>query len=214
MAIRGVNLNESEDYILEDDPGHEDHAEYKQAIKEDREPEKPTVFKIGNLTQGDRIEVGDMGTSPSMKDGEIKMTAQRVRRAYLVCQRGLVGWSNFKDNDNSDIPFEFETQRTPSGDFRKVVSEKCMSHLSKAMVLELSGAILDKNGMRNEIEKKFEGASQLHGDPLSGIGDVPNVPPTNNENEVAPNPLSENLGDQATGNSQTAKIKTNARGGT
>jgi hypothetical protein len=214
MAIRGVNLSEKEDYILLDDPGHEDHAEYKKAIKEDREPEKPTVFHIGNLTQADRIEVGDMGTSPSMKDGEIKMTAQRVRRAYLICQRGLVGWSNFLDGNGAIIPFEQETQRTASGGFRKVASEGCLAHLTKSMVIELSGAILDKNGMRNEIEKKFDGVSQQPDDLFSGIGDAPNVPQTSGVNVVAPPPLSENSGDQSIGNSQTETDKTSVPEGT
>jgi hypothetical protein len=177
MAIRGVNLRESEDYILKSDPAHPDNP-----VKTD---EKPTIFRIGNLTAGDRVELGDMVSSPSMKDGTITMSLRRVNKAYEVVRKGLKGWDNFIGFDGNEVKFKEETAQSPQGAFLKVASAESLLHLPQEAIIELSNAILDKNGMRSELEKKFDGASSLSDASLFGTGLVTDAPLISNENEDA-----------------------------
>lgn len=231
MAIHGVNLAERADYILTDDPGHPDNVK-KEAERRisssnayenldaaiaavEAEPDyRPTVFQIGNLTDGDRVELGDMTASPSMKDGEIRMNNQRVRKAYEVVRRGLKGWENMLSASGETVPFEKETHRSGAGSFNEAVSAKCMLHLPQLAIVELSGAILDKNGMRTALEKKFDGALPQLDDLNFGIGDAPNAAPPNKPNEDAPNPPNVGSEEATTGHSPMAPTSSNAQGDT
>lgn len=185
MAIKGVNLNEKEEFILPEDPGHPDHAEYQLAVKNGNTPEKPTTYYIGNLTSNDRVELGDMTATPTMRDGGITMTMRNTQRSYEVVRRGLKGWENQQDYNGQPVKFETETAKTLSGDFLEVASNKVLAHLSNAMIVQIATRILEKNGMQEDLAKKSEGASPLSEDLLSGIGDVPNVPTINDEKEDA-----------------------------
>jgi len=186
MAIRGVNLREAEEYILKDDPAHPDNIEKSAKVID----EKPTVFLIGNLTAGDRVELGDMVASPSMKDGAITMSQRRVNKAYEVVRKGLKGWNNMEDYEGKQVAFKEETAQTPQGAFQKVASGESLMHLPQSAIIELSNAILDKNGMRGELEKKLDGASLQSDESLFGIGGAMDAPTPTNEPEDAPNPPS------------------------
>lgn len=181
MAIRGVNLAEKEQYIHPDDPGHEDHPEYKKAIESGKTPEQPTIYFLGNLTTEDRIELGDMGATPTMRDGGITMSLRNTQRAYEVVKRGLKGWENQLDHDGKPAKFTEGTLKTASGQFRTCVDDSALSHLPTQIINDLASKILEKNGMTVALEKKFEGASPQSEGLNSVIGDAPVVPPISNE---------------------------------
>ena len=186
MAIRGVNLAEKEPFIHPDDPGHEDHAEFKAAVKAGKPTEKPTTYYIGNLTAADRVELGDMGATPTMRDGGITMSLRNTARAYEVVKRGLKDWDNQLAHDDKPAKFTMGTVRTATGDFQPCVDDSSMLFLPNFIINSLAQKILEKNGMSIELEKKSEGASSLSDDLSSVIGDAPLAPPTNNENGDVP----------------------------
>lgn len=180
MAIRGVNLAEKEAWVHPEDPGHHEHLDYKKAVEKGYEPEKPTTYYIGNLTASDRIELGDMGATPTMRDGGITMSLRNTQRSYEVVKRGLKGWDNQLDYSGKPAKFEEGTLRTATGGFQPCVSDASMVHLPQQIINDLASQILKKNGMTNELEKKFEGASSQSVGLNSVIGDVPDVlMPTN-----------------------------------
>lgn len=176
MAIRGVNLAEKEEFIHPDDPGHEDHPEYKAAIKAGKEPEKPTVYYLGNLTTEDRIELGDMGATPTMRDGGITMSLRNTQRAYQVVKRGLKGWDNQLDHNGNPAKFTEGTHATSTGSFQKCADDASLVYLPQQIINDLAQQILSKNGMTAELEKKSAGASSQSEGLSSVIGDVPVVP--------------------------------------
>ena len=191
MAIRGVNLAEKEAWVHPEDPGHEDHADYKAAIAAGKTPEQPTVYYLGNLTSEDRIELGDMGATPTMRDGGITMSLRNTQRAYEVVRRGLKGWDNQLDHDGKPAAFEMGTVRTSTGSFQPCVEGSSMQHLPQMIINDLAQKILEKNGMTAELEKKSEGASPLHADLSSVIGAAPTVPTPSNVNGDAQPPQNE-----------------------
>jgi hypothetical protein len=206
MAVRGVSLAEREQHILKDDPAHPDQiiketekrlSAIPFAEREARRPSiednvreeagKPTVFFIGNLTKADRVELGDMTNAPIMRDGGIIMDSRRVKRAYELVQRGLKGWENFLDASGRVVAFQEGTIQNAGAGFSKGVHPEVLAHLSQEQMLELANAVLDKNGMRTELEKNFAGASQPSAANPSVTGDAPIVSTINVSNEDAPN---------------------------
>lgn len=185
MALKGVSMAERTEFISPRDPGHPEHPESKSAIAEGKEPPKPTIFYIGNLTRAVRVRIGDLTTTPTMREGYgITMTTRRVERATECVLHGLVGWDNFLDDDDNQIDFTRGTQPDGKGGFGVVVSDECMQRLSADDILELSQAILERNGMTTELEKNFAGASLPFGGQPSATGDAPNAPTTKSESEV------------------------------
>lgn len=145
MALKGLSLAEKEPYVLKDDPGHPD--------KVGDTGEKPTIFYIGNLSQADRVEIGDITMTPTMSNTGVSMSMQRMKKTYLTVQRGLKGWENFTDTSDKPTPFEAGTDKDGTGKFRPVVKDECMLRLSSEMIFELADAILIKNGMSKELAK-------------------------------------------------------------
>jgi hypothetical protein len=188
MAIRGVNLSEKEEFIHPDDSGHPDHADYKAAIKAGKEPEKPTVYFIGNLTANDRVEFGDMAATPTMRDGGITMALRNVAKAYAVVQRGLKGWENQIDNNGDAVAFKLGTAKNAMGEFVPAVDADVMVHLPQFVIIALQNEILRKNGMLAELAKKSEDQLPLPDGLSSEIGPVTIAEPTSVTKEVVPNP--------------------------
>lgn len=186
MAIHGVSFSESEEVILPSDPGHPEHPAYKAAEKAGKKPETPTKFKIANLTKASKIELGDIGTSPTMRNNAITIENLRTKKAFECVQRALRGWSNFTDENGKAIPFEMGTVATIHGTFIPAASDDSMSRLPFDVVFELAELILEKNGMTRQVEKNLENLSPLlNGDSLE-IGDAANAQSNNNESEDVP----------------------------
>jgi len=179
MAIKGVSLAEKEPIILKSDPAHPDQIkkELKKRLADIGDPDRrdeekpriedaikeeagePTVFHIGNLSRADRIELGDLNATPTLKDGGISMQMRRTQRAYALVERGLVGWENMLSGTGRAVAFKKGTGQVGDSSFKAVVSDECMSHLSQEVVIELSEAILKKNGMTSDMVGNSEGQS-------------------------------------------------------
>lgn len=207
MAIKGVSMAESHDYILKADEGHPDNitkaverrikiearggkvddgrrGEIEAEISNSAD-HKPTVFKIGNLTKADKVRLGDLTAAPTMHGNAVTMTSRRVERAYEAVQRGLVGWENFLDENGNQIAFERGTAPNGTMGFSPVVAETCMNALPLAAVHELADEILRVNGMSDQMVGNS-------GDPLlpsvevpSENGTAPDAPKTSDESEDA-----------------------------
>jgi hypothetical protein len=211
MAIHGVSMSERETYILDADPAKPENikkaiedkaAAYKRssgmtadenkldAIEADVRGEAgaPTVFYLGNLSKGDRVEIGDMTVTPTMKDNGITMNQQRIRKAYTIVSRGLKDWDNMLDSEGIRAKFEMSTSQVGAG-FSATVSDECLSLLTQDNIQELATRILIKNGMQGELEKNLDAASQQLSGKLSTSGAAPIVPtPTNSNEVVLPSP--------------------------
>jgi hypothetical protein len=184
MAIRGVSLSEREEYILADDPGNPEHPDHKKAVKEGRTPEEPTIFYICNLTAAQKIEIGDIASSAQMRDATITIANKPVERSYRTVQYGLKGWKNMLDHSGKPVSFE-ETTINSNGSFVAVASDGSLRHLSNSILHELARKIMEKNGMMNELEKKFAAPLQQFGEHPSETGDAESVVPLSSESEDA-----------------------------
>lgn len=185
MAIRGVSMAEREEVILPHDPSHPDHREYKKAVAAGDDPGQPTKFFIGNLSKACRIEIGDLSTSPTMRDGGVTMEMRRTKRAYTIVQRGLQGWENMLDHAGKPAKFELATIQTTGG-FVKGASDACMQLLSADDIDALARLILDKNGMTRQAEGNSGVPSLPFGDLPSVNGAATDAPKTSDVNEDAP----------------------------
>lgn len=195
MAIRGLSLAEREAHVLKSDPAHIDNIrteayqrlvragnsvptdderiDMEDAVRE--EVGKPTVFYIGVLTKADRIELGDMTNTPTMKDNGISIGNRRTQRSYEAVRRGLRGWENFLDENGRNIPFKEGTTQAGAG-FAKVMHDDCFAYLPVDVVHELADAIFARNGMSPDFEKKFASQSRPADALPSAIGDVTTAP--------------------------------------
>ena len=183
MAIRGVSLSETEEVILPHDPGHPENPAFKAAIKKGSETEFPTKFLIGNLTKGCRTELGDMTTSPTMRDGGVTLETKRTRRNYEIAQRGLRGWDNMLDHGGKPVKFERETIKTQNGHVVGA-SDASMMHLSQDDIDALAVLIFEKNGMTRKMEGNFAGVlPQFAGQP-SETGAANTAQTTSSESEA------------------------------
>lgn len=179
MAVRGLSLAEKEPFILNGDVGNPEHPEHDKDVK-------PTIFYIGNLTQGDRIEIGDITMTPTMSNIGVSMSMQRMKKTYLTVQRGLKGWENFPDEDDKPIAYETITDKDASGKFREVVSHDCMLRMDSDTIFELADAIMKKNGMAKELAKNSDTPSPQGLETLLRVGTATSATETTNESEDAP----------------------------
>jgi hypothetical protein len=179
MAIRGLSLAEREPHVLKSDPAHPDNikteayqrllatgnavpsdeelAEMEGKVRE--EIGQPTVFYLGVLTKADRIELGDMTNTPTMKGDGISIGNRRTQRSYEAVRRGLRGWDNFLTEEGRPIPFKEGTMQAGAG-FAKVLHDECFAYLPVDVVHELSDAIFLRNGMSPDLEKKSASQSR------------------------------------------------------
>lgn len=178
MAIKGLSLAEKEPYILKDDTGNPEHPNYDES-------EKPTIFYIGNLTQGDRVEIGDITMTPTMSNTGVSMSMQRMKKAYLTVQRGIKGWDNFLDENGKAIAFETTTEKDATGKFREVLDHDSVLRLDSDTIFELSDAILKKNGMTKELAKNSDTPSPLSLETLLTGGTAPDATETSKKKEGA-----------------------------
>lgn len=207
MAIKGVSLAESQEFILSSDAGHPDNItkEVERRIKVEarggkveavRRTEietevrndpafKPTIFKIGNITKADKVRLGDLTASPTMHGNSVTMTSRRTEKAYETVQRGLTGWENFSDARGNPIPFERSTASL-SGNFVTVVSEESMNQLPVSAVYEIAEEILRVNGMTDAMVGNSVVPLQQSEEQPSEAGPATDVPISKNEKEDAP----------------------------
>jgi len=138
-----LNLNTTKKYILE--------ADRKLPV------DKQTIFELANLPIEERIKIEDAqaqyGVSTD-KDPEAKadMTIKQHKRNLEIVKLGLVGFSNFKDAEGNDVPFETVASPIRSGS-KNIVSGKCLNRFAMEWIDELAKAIVDLNAITPEETK-------------------------------------------------------------
>jgi hypothetical protein len=155
MAIYGISLSERSEFILPEDPGNPENPAYKKAVEAGESTEAPTIFYLGNLTMADRVEIGDMTSSPTMRDGAISIHANRTKRSMTTVRRALKGWDNFTGPDGEVFNFKTETFRRADGTNFEGPDDATMSHLTNDIVLQLQERIFELNGIEESFEKKL-----------------------------------------------------------
>ena len=185
MAIKGLTMAERERVVLPSDTGHPEHPEYLKAVKEGRETDAPTVFIISPLSKGCRVELGDMGPSPVMRDGEVRMDLRGTKRNFAVVERALRGWENYNDENGQPIAFgELGTIQTAAG-LVPGASGAAMQRLHIDTINELASIILSKNGVTKEIVGNSAQLSQPSGGNPSETGLATVAPTTSDESGAA-----------------------------
>ncbi|TAK56695.1 MAG: hypothetical protein EPO24_10895 [Bacteroidetes bacterium] len=66
---------------------------------------------------------------------------------------GLKGWENFKDKKNNHIQFKTQSYSIPRVGSRVGIHEECLKRLSKAVIAELAGEILNASELTKAQEK-------------------------------------------------------------
>lgn len=120
-------------------------------LEQDRKnpPEKQTVFKIRFLTSREQAEIENAVSMGS--DGQAKLEYGTIKLSIL--RRGLMGWSNFKDEEGKDAPFERENGTG-------LVKESTIDRLYPAWQTEISNAITANNSISGDQEKNSESPSE------------------------------------------------------
>lgn len=135
MAITAVDIDETKDYVL----------------KNDRNSEKPTIWKIGNI---DTITLSKIETTEVewSSEGVSKFQANIFGRELLYVKYGLKGWENFKNKAGDDIKISFNDVSRCGRIVREVV-EKSLTQIPAFAIKELAEAIRDLNKL-TESETK------------------------------------------------------------
>lgn len=189
MAVRGLSMAERQPYIPKDDPAHPDNirdAVEKQVsasaevIDRQRAEElaiekagEPTTFYLGNLTHEDKIYLSDLvGTLEQTREGSLRMKNNNAQRMYECVRRGVVGWHNLLDENDSPIPFELVPGVNDRGQPRKYISASCLNRMHLDLIREVAAELFKINGVTTELEKKLQEQLQQQYDPPSLDGPV------------------------------------------
>ena len=136
MSLIPINCEAIHDYSLNSDEG----------------PDK-TIFKIGVLDSFVRAYIDD-SHSTFKKDTESLFDDVGIHDKYLQFVRfGLKGWSNFKDSEGKDVPFEITEIDVPRIGKRKVVSDESMKKLDLKWTIEIGLEVVSSNQLK-ELEAK------------------------------------------------------------
>lgn len=104
--------------------------------------EQQTRFRIRTLTTRERTSLQDRQAVFMQATGEMLHKTGTYALETLRC--GLVGWSNLKNSEGSDVPFETEEKkRNVAGILRRPVTDSCIDMLAAEYVDELAAAIHD-----------------------------------------------------------------------
>lgn len=133
---RATNPNTVHDYILTID----------RDLPID-DPER-TVFKLKPLTAGQFAQVQDARgmTMKLAEEDKVEFKEQEGTAILTRVRLGLVGWVNFKDEANQDIPW---------------ANGKNLNYLTPSMMMELSRAIIDLSAPNPEQRKNLSSGHSL-----------------------------------------------------
>ena len=136
--ITGIDINEVVEYTLQDDT------------------EPKTIFRLGVIPTVVLAFVKDQSRVVVMNitenDGQTKVRPNLGEMQVAYVRYGLKGWSNFKDKDGNDIPFETEEVQHGGREI-KVVSDGSINKLPDDALMELSGVLQQMNSLNaNEVK--------------------------------------------------------------
>ena len=122
----------------------------------------PTTFKLGVLDTLLRVYIDDAHTKverlADMLDGapivRQQMTDAELHHKYLDMVRyGLRGWTNFKDANGIDVPFETAMVDVPRVGKRLAVTDACLARLDILDAMMIGLRIRDLNTVSREQRK-------------------------------------------------------------
>lgn len=125
MALKGINLGETHDFVSQ----------------RDKDKESPTVFKIGILDSITRAGLIDI-----LETDALGRPKNQYKYSVEVVRFGLKGIENF--------PFEFKTVKIVRwGQEYEVVDNSILGRIPIKVIDEIAGKILDYNIISGEEEK-------------------------------------------------------------
>ncbi len=137
MAIKGISMDATQDYVSDLDP----------AKGTDREKDDSTIFILGTIASRVQTGIRDKSTAfrqeKESEEAEAAMTAEfrPNESTYLTVQFGLKGWKRFLELDGEG-EIEFKTINKQSGGRSYIVaSPESMDRLGLQLMRELAEAI-------------------------------------------------------------------------
>jgi hypothetical protein len=104
--------------------------------------EPKTIWRIGVLSAHAFAYVGSKISDPT----------KSLDAMIEIVRFGLLGFSNFKDKDGSDVKFITENKDIHSGSYR-IVSDNIISLIPVDIVIELGGKILEITKLSEQVIK-------------------------------------------------------------
>ena len=133
MAIMGLDLEATEDYVFSGDPA--------------RGSEDATVWVLGTLDSRILGKIRDMATTMALdplKPDEISQTINSREMDFTTVVYGLRGWRNFPDGKGGLIDFKTE-QRTHNGTVYTVADPMVVKRIPPQVMRELAAKIRRDN---------------------------------------------------------------------
>lgn len=151
MAVVGLTLDETKEYICADDPGNPEGLMADEEIGA-----QPTVFILGALSSRVMTKLRDQSTKFNMEPGqELKANFAPNEAAWERVRMGLKGWKNFVDGQGKEIPFKTE-EISVTGKPYTVVALETMDRIPLSVIQELSMAIDEFNTPTEPLGKASE----------------------------------------------------------
>lgn len=127
MALTGINIFETKDYIS----------------RHDTDKENPTVFKVGHLDAFISSEIEDSAAKVNISSNEEnEITVKERQKEIMAIKFGLKGWENFLD-PRTGKSMEFQTKSlAKNGKNYNVVSDHCLAVIPALVRKELADEIL------------------------------------------------------------------------
>ncbi len=142
MAIKGINIYETKDYVSKFDP----------------DKKSPTVWKIGILDSLLKSKLKDIVTTyevdPAKPDeGRAKTTLNINQSRVEIVRFGLKGFENFLD-PKTGKPVKFDTiSKASYGRNYNVVTDEVLKIIPENILYELADEISKESGLTAEEEK-------------------------------------------------------------
>lgn len=143
MALIGLTLGETKDFVSEYDP----------------DKKNPTVFRIGVVDLNVMAQIEDELTtfrfSPQDPTGPADSTLKINQRNIEAVRFGLKGIKNFNNAQGNEIPYKTK-KVSRFGKTYEIVSDETLHHIPKKIIDELAAQIVDAN-VPTETELKNSG---------------------------------------------------------
>jgi len=154
MAIKGIKPAITTPYVLSRDPCRGPNGEALEGA---------TVFMLRPLDGNQRAIIRDalLSVQGSVVQGANVTPVISVSinaSAYEACRFGIVGWSNFTDEDGNLIPFEMEEDMVGRTAI-KVARRSCIARIDVDDAQEIMREVMGQSTLSKAEEKKSDGES-------------------------------------------------------
>lgn len=130
MGIRAIKAGKTYEYVSRKDDGYSEDGNHK--------PEA-TKWKLKVLTGQEMAEIRDRQANISIDTVDGKMSAPGIRMsmfatAYHTLALGLVGWSNFLDEEGNAVPFTKGDDGRPSKESLDMIPPDVAFDISRELI--------------------------------------------------------------------------------